>query len=626
MRLIMLLIVLMTLSAGNCIAAKRQKTVTWEDVKTVYRNTSAMKVKKVELTDTAAILHIHSKFRPKQWIRISKGSTLTDMQGNTYALKGAGGITPGKEFYMPESGEHDFTLRFMPMPATTAMFDFKEGDSDGDWVLLGIYSEKNTPDFGIPDEVRNIKKTANETLPATRYAPGKAKINCKVYGYRKGMNLKMSTFYKPLGSNQKSVETSIGDDGMAIIELNLKTPTVIRMGIDRIYYSTLYAIPGEEIDCVFNINTLNDTFNFAVIKGTLTRTMNEINNVMPIISNEIAANNKIDIIDTIENGNITSEEVPALINKKFGEMAAAIENFAAYDLTDATKQLWRMGMEKENLEWRFNLAQKWRDSKYELEKNNINSSKDYDNFINKINKNIPEAMRGVFIEEMPDMECLNSDHAMFSEVLTDFLTLRKEFLPLVTNDYNRQLVIAHNFLNETMPVGETPEASITDSSIKQLIDNTHAERKKMEEELSKNGNVYFKKLDNVAPENIEQHILDKYKGKAVFIDIWATWCGPCRAGHRQMVPLKEEMKGKDVVFIYITSPSSPASKWSEMIKDIDGEHYYLTKDQYGYLLDKYESRGIPTYLLFDKAGKLSFKSVGSRSNEEFKKEIEKALE
>ena len=80
------------------------------------------------------------------------------------------------------------------------------------------------------------------------------------------------------------------------------------------------------------------------------------------------------------------------------------------------------------------------------------------------------------------------------------------------------------------------------------------------EELASNESVFFKKYDDVAPEDILQTILDKYKGKAVLIDIWATWCGPCRAGHKAMAPMKEQMKGKNVQFVYITPPSSPPTR------------------------------------------------------------------
>jgi thiol-disulfide isomerase/thioredoxin len=143
-------------------------------------------------------------------------------------------------------------------------------------------------------------------------------------------------------------------------------------------------------------------------------------------------------------------------------------------------------------------------------------------------------------------------------------------------------------------------------------------------ELAGNESVFFKKYDGVAPENILQTILDNYKGKAVLIDLWATWCGPCRAGHKEMAPMKEQMKGQNVQFIYITSPSSPSTTWQEMIKDIDGDHYNLTEEQYNYILGKYESHSIPTYAIYDTKGHQTYKSIGFPGNDVIRKELEAA--
>ena len=144
------------------------------------------------------------------------------------------------------------------------------------------------------------------------------------------------------------------------------------------------------------------------------------------------------------------------------------------------------------------------------------------------------------------------------------------------------------------------------------------------EELASNESVFFKKYDGVAPENILQTILNKYKGKAVLIDMWETWCGPCRAGHKAMAPMKEQMKGQNVQFVYIASPSSPSTTWQEMIKDIDGDHYYLTEEQNHYILQHYESSGIPTYAIYDTKGHQTYKSIGFPGNDVIRKELETA--
>jgi thiol-disulfide isomerase/thioredoxin len=168
---------------------------------------------------------------------------------------------------------------------------------------------------------------------------------------------------------------------------------------------------------------------------------------------------------------------------------------------------------------------------------------------------------------------------------------------------------------------------IEDRSLSALYDQAVEEYRKTiaanQKELA--DNVHYLDMTDVAPENILQTILDKYKGKAVLIDLWATWCGPCRKGHKDMVPLKEQLKGKNIQFVYITSTSSPYEDWKPMLGDISGNHYYLTKGQWDHLLELYQSHGIPTYAIYDADGKLTYSTIGFPGLDKIKEEIEKVL-
>lgn len=94
-------------------------------------NTETIEIKQVELTDTATIVSIKAYYTPKNWIQISPDTHLQTSNGTSYALKRAEGITPGKQFFMPDSGEAEFTLTFAPMPIDSKEFSFIEGDCDG---------------------------------------------------------------------------------------------------------------------------------------------------------------------------------------------------------------------------------------------------------------------------------------------------------------------------------------------------------------------------------------------------------------------------------------------------------------------------------------------------------------
>lgn len=130
----------------------------------------------------------------------------------------------------------------------------------------------------------------------------------------------------------------------------------------------------------------------------------------------------------------------------------------------------------------------------------------------------------------------------------------------------------------------------------------------------------------VADKDLFYSMVSKFKGKVVLVDFWATWCGPCKMAMKLMKPMKEDLAGKDIVYLFVAGENSPKETWENMIPDIHGEHYRVTNAQWAYLSKEFSIQGVPTYLILDKEGGIKQKYTGFPGADTVKAELLKLLE
>jgi thiol-disulfide isomerase/thioredoxin len=102
--------------------------------------------------------------------------------------------------------------------------------------------------------------------------------------------------------------------------------------------------------------------------------------------------------------------------------------------------------------------------------------------------------------------------------------------------------------------------------------------------------------------------LSDFRGKLVYIDVWATWCGPCKKELPHLKKLEEEFHGNaDIVFLSVaTDPSKDEEKWRRYIQsnEMKGVQLFAGSSAKKELMDPYKIVGIPRFMLVGKDGTL----------------------
>ena len=106
-------------------------------------------------------------------------------------------------------------------------------------------------------------------------------------------------------------------------------------------------------------------------------------------------------------------------------------------------------------------------------------------------------------------------------------------------------------------------------------------------------------------------VVNAFKGKVIYLDVWGTWCGPCKKELLYGPELKQRFKDKDVVFVYLDMDEDDKdADWKKFIRlnGVTGIHLRKSKSDIGKFWDELLSAGherfYPSYFIFDKTGKL----------------------
>ncbi|MDB5116215.1 MAG: hypothetical protein JWQ79_1707 [Mucilaginibacter sp.] len=157
------------------------------------------------------------------------------------------------------------------------------------------------------------------------------------------------------------------------------------------------------------------------------------------------------------------------------------------------------------------------------------------------------------------------------------------------------------------------DSKITEPFIKQPLNNYYNAVKNNIANPQVNSNAILKKATGTAGKSLIDSIKNKHKNKVVYINFWATWCGPCIGEMPYEKKLEEKLNGKDVVFINVCL-NSPKDLWLDDVAKfkLTGDQLFFDPKQSGKIRYGLDINAIPHHILIDKNGNITESSLHLR--------------
>lgn len=577
-----------------------QKERIWEKPDIGSASVNYFSFDKVVFTDSATVLYMQIEYPSMATWRFAK-ETYIEADGKRYAAIGSDSIVLGEWARTdPVTWKMNFVLYFEPLPRNTKMFDMLEGIGPRNFNFFNIRPQgEKLPEAKIPAEFM-ADYPEDDVWPDMVYSEDPVTIHIKALNYKPGMNADFSIWHfditDPSSFHDKRI--TLNDEGIADYTTKIYYPQQIQIefsGSPTARYGSFalpFLAPGQEVTVLVDMNVVPDSVksSFVGYKGYMAK-----------------FDKKFDLEANLRSeGDGPEFDVKSLQEAKTVSELIAIKEKLLKEVEEYNEKKRFNDLEKKHMfefELRFYcLAAEFADSLFRTQE-----------FLDYI------------LRVRPD--CFFDESNISAK--RDYLDLCHLFAGTDVRGKGPDFCRYLYGVSQLRGGKKADKPFIEDPDLSNLYDRLSGNLKEEIEKNRKNifaDNVHYLDLSDVAPENIIQTILNKYKGKTVFFDFWATWCGWCIKGHEEMAPLKEQLKDKNIVFVYLTSTSSPFENWMRAIPGIPGDHYYLTEEQDKYLSGNlFGSTGVPKYAIYDTAGRQLYTQVGWGGLEKIQTAIEKAL-
>jgi thiol-disulfide isomerase/thioredoxin len=211
----------------------------------------------------------------------------------------------------------------------------------------------------------------------------------------------------------------------------------------------------------------------------------------------------------------------------------------------------------------------------------------------------------------------------------------KEIINTVKIDLFKQMLIGnfyYNFLNlNSLEFFENNkaffDANVREPFIKIPLENYYQRIKRDTENPKIASDVILGKVHGTVAKNIMDSILINHKGKVIYMDFWATYCGPCKEEMPNSKELIKKYGGKDVAFVFVCIESNEKN-WKLDLSQLQlaGSHYLCNPEQSSGIRKGLGIEGIPFYVLINKQGQITESGNLLRpGNIETQKKIDKLL-